>query len=371
MRLDRFGDKIDKSKIEILDSIEFDEKHIAKLKDYIKRYIDNDYPLEILRDQWEDITTKIKPRDGSSLESFVIKYGKEIGTKLFEDKTSRSTVTREDWVQKYGEEKANELLSLRGASLENFIARHGEKLGQEKWDDYISKRKKVFAQGRKEGRYESRDLKWFQEKYGDEKGYKIWDNKRKSRSWKISRKYLESIHGKEKTDEILKKRHTRDLKFFIKKYGEKEGERRYRSKIYRATKNRPGKRYSKWAIAVCNEIKTVINDLKYYGEDELILQLTSPQIKKYGQKIIMPDLFYRGKIIEFNGDLFHGNPKLFEDTDTPHPYDRTKTAKEMQEADARRYEYYKMKDYKLLVIWENDYNQNKEKVINECLEFLK
>ena len=33
------------------------------------------------------------------------------------------------------------------------------------------------------------------------------------------------------------------------------------------------------------------------------------------------------KMIEFNGDVFHANPNIFNETDTPHPYYKNLTSK--------------------------------------------
>lgn len=371
MRLKRFGTKITNEVLKVIDSIEYEEKDESNLKRYIKIYLDNDYPIEILKKQWPDILSKLKPRDSSSLESFEIKFGKELGKTLFDEKTKKTTMTKADYITKYGQRLANEKLSSRGASLKNYIKRHGRQLGKKKWDEYCKKRNNAYARGRKENKYASRDLSWFIEKYGDVEGYAVWDKKRKSRAYKISREYLETIYDSDEVDRILRQRHSRGIDFYISKYGEIEGVKRYRQAIYRSQANKKTKSYSKWAMGICHIIKKEIPDLIYYGDNELILGLNREQEEFYGQKIIIPDLFYRGKIIEFNGDLFHGNPVLFEDYECPHPYRPNHTAQELREIDQKRYKYYEDRGYQLLVIWENDYKTDKRKTIKQCLDFLK
>lgn len=80
------------------------------------------------------------------------------------------------------------------------------------------------------------------------------------------------------------------------------------------------------------------------------------------------DFVFNDKLIEINGDYWHCNPKLY-DADF-YNVSKNKTAKELWEIDARKQEIAEQNGYKLLVIWENDYNINPDLVIKKCLEFL-
>jgi len=76
------------------------------------------------------------------------------------------------------------------------------------------------------------------------------------------------------------------------------------------------------------------------------------------------------KVIEFNGDKFHANPKLYEKTDIPLKF-IGKTAKELWKEDRRKKKILNEKGYAVLTIWENDYLKNKDKVLIKCVKFLK
>jgi len=77
------------------------------------------------------------------------------------------------------------------------------------------------------------------------------------------------------------------------------------------------------------------------------------------------------KIIEFNGDIFHGNPKKYKSTDFPNPFKKTTSAGEIWEKDKIKLNIAKINGYKTLIIWETDYRYgNKEKIIKKCLNFL-
>lgn len=74
-------------------------------------------------------------------------------------------------------------------------------------------------------------------------------------------------------------------------------------------------------------------------------------------------------LIEFNGDYWHMNPEIYKAN-----YFHKKMgiiAKEKWNKDKKRVEYAESLGYKVLTIWEKDYNKNRQKIINECRIFLK
>ena len=74
--------------------------------------------------------------------------------------------------------------------------------------------------------------------------------------------------------------------------------------------------------------------------------------------------------IEFNGTIFHGDPRVFEADSYPNPFDKNMSANDIWKFDNNRYnklnELYGIKTY---VIWENDYpTMDLEKFINNILD---
>lgn len=370
MRLNKYN--LTNKEIKILDSIEYDENDINYLKVQIRKYLTEKYPIEILKKNWDEIVKL--GRDSSSLKSYITRYGIEIGNKLFKEKTKASTMTKEDYIRKYGKELANEKLSNRGASVENYINRHGEEIGTLKWNEYCQKRKNTYTKRRKAGQYAhmSHNLEWFQKRYGNDEGYEVWDAKRKLQAYKVSKAYYVETYGKEEGELRCAASKSRSLENFINKYGEEEGKKRYNTWLYNVVSGLKNRRnYSIWATECCDFIKRTVEDLYYYGENEMIWQLPGKYQEQLGQKIISPDLFYRGKIVEFHGDVFHGNPDLFEGKSTPHPFKKNTTSAELWRIDKCRKEYYNSRGYDVLEIWENNYKLDKAGVIDKCLTFLK
>lgn len=77
------------------------------------------------------------------------------------------------------------------------------------------------------------------------------------------------------------------------------------------------------------------------------------------------------KIIEFHGDMFHGNPKKYKATDYPHPFRKTITAQDMWDKDKRKLSIAIKEGFEMFVIWDSEYRWgNKQEIINKCIAFL-
>lgn len=77
----------------------------------------------------------------------------------------------------------------------------------------------------------------------------------------------------------------------------------------------------------------------------------------------------RKKVIEFNGNFWHGNPRIFEENENPIPF-KNITAKQIWEADKKKNQKAIDNGYEVLVIWEDEYDQNKKEAINKCIDFI-
>lgn len=180
-------------------------------------------------------------------------------------------------------------------------------------------------------------------------------------------------------EEALQKRTNRQITNtvdnYIKKYGEKEGrikfierndkwssniEQRYKdgefNKISASISSKPEMELFKDVINRMGGVKykSSINGEQFFIRD--------------GDNLHSYDFLCNDKIIEFNGDYWHCNPQLYESS-YYHQHIK-KHANEIWEKDMYKIEIAKKKGFGVLVIWEKNYKQNKEKVIQECIEFL-
>jgi len=78
----------------------------------------------------------------------------------------------------------------------------------------------------------------------------------------------------------------------------------------------------------------------------------------------------RMKIIEYNGDLYHGNPLIYESEDTPNPFRKNITAKEMWVKDAEKIKIANEHGFDVLTIWDSEYRKDKNGTLQKCLDFL-
>lgn len=355
--------------IDILNNIEYEYSDRNKLKKYISKYVECNIDFEILYQNWHKII-KLHPNDSSSLLSYKVRYGEIEGEKIWKEKTEKTKMSIDRLIQKYGEQETKKRLSVYGASLENYIRRHGETLGKIKWDEYCKKRKATYKSRR--GTYGKKDLEFYTRRHGLKKATKLLERRRRECKYYGSLEYYIDTHGEEEGRRKIKKDKSRGIDYYVDKYGEEEGKKRH--SIKKTNRKRSKFRgYSKWSKEICDAIKEHVPDLLHYAENEkrwCIAEnhksiFTTNKYKKY----VKPDLVFKNKIIEFNGDAFHANPKLFESHDTPNPFSDLPSHL-IQKIDEEKYNYYTKIGYEVLVIWESDYKKDKDKEIAKCVQFL-
>lgn len=80
------------------------------------------------------------------------------------------------------------------------------------------------------------------------------------------------------------------------------------------------------------------------------------------------------KIIEYHGDVYHANPKLYEANDRPHPFRRGKLASDIWKKDKLKLSVAKENGFDVLYIWDSEYSgvgvDKKNEVLKKCIEFL-
>ncbi len=94
----------------------------------------------------------------------------------------------------------------------------------------------------------------------------------------------------------------------------------------------------------------------------------------YGISVFHADGFYENTVIEFYGDFFHANPKLYKADEVLRFHGNLSTVKDIWKKDERRIE--RIKDLlktnpNFIIVWEHDYNLNKELCIKTIADKLK
>ena len=217
------------------------------------------------------------------------------------------------------------------------------------------------------------------QKENNDKRITKWENNKNSFEYKKQRPtnieyYLNKGFSILESKNMLKERQiTFTLDKCITKYGLEKG-----TKVY-------NKRQKDWIKKMFNEntcmstgrsmiadkfIEDLIKDINnknitnqfLYGNNERFIY---DNIEKKGRRY---DLCYNKKIIEFYGDFWHSNPKIFEATEI-HKIKKIKCS-EIWQFDKRKVESAMEHNYEVLIIWESEYINSQEEIIKKCKKFL-
>lgn len=171
-----------------------------------------------------------------------------------------------------------------------------------------------------------------------------------------------------KSEKVKKKIKT----IFLKKYGVEHvlQNKEIKAKAVKTCIQNGSQNYSKisqklfWLLY--NDMNECDKEKIYFGELN----------KEFGRKINNHSYFFdfvdskRKKIIEFNGDIFHANPSLYNENDRPNPYDKSLTAKEIWENDKFKKNEIEKQGFEIFYVWENDFRNNPLHTIRKCKKFL-
>ena len=204
----------------------------------------------------------LTPKDSSSLQSFVVKYGVEAGTKMFEDRLLETTHTIDAFLARYGDDghsKYKEYNAKKSMSLENCIRRLGDVAGVEEyrrfWDNTkfgttIDKFKlrhgddwesayQSFVEGQRDSFTES----GFVARYGVVKGMMLYGISMKQKITASSKKTLvDTLSSQGASDEEIMESvrlrwDTNSLSSRIRLYGEEDGRIKYSKTVERCKRS--------------------------------------------------------------------------------------------------------------------------------------
>ena len=219
-------------------------------------------------------------------------------------------------------------------------------------------------------------------RFGEIEGTKIWDERAEKRSvWgKMGSANIEYWLKKGYSEDeaklkLIERQRTFTLEKCIIKYGELEGTKLYndRQSNWQQTLYRNGKLKAGYSN-ISQELFSGLTE--YYDVNDLNYVLFA---KKGGEFVLRyKNGFYhydfadtnKKKIIEYNGDMFHGNPIKYNADDCPNPFLKERTAKEIWEKDERKLKSAEENGFDVLVVWDSDYTLNPNEVINRCRKFL-
>lgn len=187
--------------------------------------------------------------------------------------------------------------------------------------------------------------------------------------------YLKKGYSVDESRELLKKRQTTfTISKCIIKYGEVDGLKKWKERQEKWTSSLLNNGNLKIGYSnisqvlfdkICENLKS--DEHIYYGKKNKEISIANSKSKR-GFLYDFTDTFNK-KIIEFNGDIYHGNPNIYKDSDKPNPF-KDLTCMDLWQKDKIKIDLAKSNGFDVLVIWESEYKKDKENTIKRCLEFL-
>ena len=269
-----------------------------------------------------------------TLENFIKKYGEREGKRKWEEYKQKQAYSNsfEYKQQKYGwtKEQYDSYNNTRASTKQNFIKRHGVENGTKKWAEYCKRQS-----------YAGVTEEYFVEKYGCAEG---------------SKKFKEVCAQKSNT-----------LDTFIQRYGEIIGKEKWE---HLAKQKAQYRRQSKLAN---NLFDSINQHLSTERQTSVFFDSKNYEyfFAKKGHKTMFVDFYCASsnKVIEFAGDYWHGNPKKYK-PDFYNPQAKASAQTLLKNTLKRNETLINEYGCKVLLIWESDFIENREQIINQCIDFL-
>lgn len=273
---------------------------------------------------------------------------------------------------KFIKQRVNRLIKLpkRGVTLYRFFLTYGKKIGLEKWNLY--KEKQAYSNSKEYKNMsgaEFRDynksravtLENLTKKYGKIEGKIKFEKYVEKQKYTKSKQYYLDKYGESvgilKYNETCKKK-SRNLKNFIRKYGEVEGLKRWEK--YKKLQRIP---FSNIASELFTKLDKTLKSLIFEPKTREFLLETKRNYFYY-------DCFHKesNTIIEFNGDYFHINPKLYNKNKWKPifnlSYDKIKNK------DLEKQRLVTENNLNLIIVWESYYKKDKKECVKTILKLL-
>ena len=272
----------------------------------------------------EEVAQAIIDKKAVTLANMIARYGEEEGTKRFDSYRARQaeTNTREYKKSVHGwtDEQFDAYNKSRAVTIENMIARYGEEEGTKRFQEYCERQA-----------YAGVTVEYYIEKLGEELGRIEYGNMIKSKLLTLSN--------------------------FKRKYGDIEGELRF---SLLAEKKKLHSDVASELFSSLDESCDGIYDYAPKGEEYMFVHM---------EHVFLLDFCDQKskKVIEFYGDFWHMNPAVYQ-SDTLRS---DLLAHEVWGRDMGRVNILATNGFQVHIVWERDYRNNKQAVIQECLDFLR
>lgn len=200
----------------------------------------------------------------------------------------------------------------------------------------------------------------FKLRHGIKQGESKWEEYRQRQAYTNSRAYLQDSY------EIVCKAKSHTYESYLARYGDEEIAKYNLGKYF--SKIRPF--YSKISQELFIEIEKIIQHKVYYATLNKEFMIYSQEFKRvFFYDFVCPKLKL---CIEFHGDHYHGNPKIY----TPSQYLAGRGCSKIKAKDAWEADIKKQKalmnerGFQTVTVWESDYRENPTKILQKIQNYL-
>lgn len=238
-------------------------------------------------------------------------------------------------------------------TLNHMISKYGEEEGRKKWNNYCARQAETNS-----FEYKNKIYGWSEQQF---KEYNV--------SRAVTLQNLIKRHGEEEgrkkwDNYCARQAETKSWDYMVKRFGEEQ------ARLINIKKAQSGGcrsiGVSKISQELFRKLDAVIQHKCFYHDSggEQLIECSSGN---YLLDFYVPEL----KIcVEFNGSIWHADPRLYGDDEKCNPMMPNLTAKQIRDKDNKRYEeLLKEHNIKTFVVWELDYNKSFN--INDLLNTIK
>ena len=245
----------------------------------------------------------------------------------------------------------------QSVTKEKMIKKYGITEGTERWNSYCKKQA------------DSNKFEYKHEKHG--MTYEEYDEYNKSRA--VTLDNMIKRYGVQDglfhwNQYVERQRYTCTLEYFIEKYGDTIGTEKYNDFVEK--RNTSNRLFGPSAISLemfDKLIKNYKNNIVYYDENEYSV---------HTNKLCLYHVDYYDKtlniIIEFYGDFFHLNPKIYDaDFIQFKHHEKAILAKNRWQHDKERIDDIQQTlNCKVIIVWESTYKNDKKGTINSLIQMI-
>ena len=111
------------------------------------------------------------------------------------------------------------------------------------------------------------------------------------------------------------------------------------------------------------------SEIEFFNDLEKIISCEEKQTIKIGNNWYLPDIFVSkdGIIIEYFGDYWHANPKIYNSDDIIH---HDLSAQNIWEHDYKRQKELEDLGYRMIIVWDSEYKKDKQQILNSIDNLL-